>query len=71
MIGYEYGPLSEPVYFGEINERGLVAVATSGLFGHITVDVASGHVVQLHGVESSTAHHVNATSTPSADAPRP
>lgn len=47
LIGYEYRPLSEPVYFGGIGERGLVAIATSGLFGRIAVDVASGHVVQI------------------------
>ncbi|MFH8804501.1 hypothetical protein ACH4F6_33840 [Streptomyces sp. NPDC017936] len=35
LIGYEYRPLSEPVYFGGIGERGLVAIATSGLFGHV------------------------------------
>ncbi|MGW2964872.1 SUKH-4 family immunity protein [Streptomyces sp. NPDC001220] len=59
LIGYEYRPLSEPVYFGEIGERGLVAIATSGLFGRIAIDVASGHVVQIPHVESSTTHHVN------------
>lgn len=59
LIGYEYRPLSEPLYFGEIGERGLVAIATSGLFGRIAVDVASGHVVQVPNVESSATHHVN------------
>ncbi|WP_086828148.1 SUKH-4 family immunity protein [Streptomyces sp. NRRL B-24572] len=59
LIGYEYRPLSQPVYFGRIGERGLVAIATSGLFGRIAVDVASGHVVQIPEVESATTHHVN------------
>ncbi|MER5619276.1 SUKH-4 family immunity protein [Streptomyces sp. NPDC002215] len=59
LIGYEYQPLSEPAYFGEIGERGLVAIATSGLFGRIAVDVASGRVVQISHIESSTTHHVN------------
>ncbi|MET8270747.1 SUKH-4 family immunity protein [Streptomyces sp. NPDC005096] len=59
LIGYEYRPLSEPVYFGGIGERGLVAIATSGLFGRIAVDVASGHVVQVPEIESATASHVN------------
>ncbi|MFB7114503.1 SUKH-4 family immunity protein [Streptomyces sp. NPDC056291] len=59
LIGYEYRPLSVPAYFGGIGERGLVAIATSGLFGRIAVDVASGHVVQIPNVESSTTHHVN------------
>lgn len=59
LIGYEYRPLSELVYFGGIGERGLVAIAASGLFGRIAVDVASGHVVQIPHVESSTTHHVN------------
>ncbi|MES9524144.1 SUKH-4 family immunity protein [Streptomyces capoamus] len=59
LIGYEYRPLSEPVYFRGIGERGLVAIATSGLFGRIAVDAASGHVVQILHVESSTTHHVN------------
>ncbi|KUN17650.1 hypothetical protein AQJ11_37980 [Streptomyces corchorusii] len=59
LIGYEYRALSEPVHFGGIGERGLVAIATSGLFGRIAVDVASGQVVQIPYVESSTTHHVN------------
>lgn len=59
LIGYEYRPLSEPVYFGGIGERGLVAIATCGLFGRIGVDVASGHVVQVPTTESATASHVN------------
>ncbi|MDD9381280.1 SUKH-4 family immunity protein [Streptomyces sp. ZAF1911] len=56
LIGYEYRPLSEPVYIGGIGERGVVAIATSGLSGHVAVDVASGHVVQI---QSATAWHVN------------
>jgi hypothetical protein len=59
LIGYEYRPLSEPVYFEGIGERGLVAIATSGLFGRIAVDVASGHVVRIPHAESTTTHHVN------------
>ncbi|MFD9513176.1 SUKH-4 family immunity protein [Streptomyces mirabilis] len=59
LIGYEYRPLSEPVYFGGIGERGLVAIATSGLFGRIAVDVSGGHVVQIPKIESATARHVN------------
>ncbi|MEV0495687.1 hypothetical protein [Streptomyces atratus] len=45
LIGYEYRPLSEPVFLGEIGKRGLVAIATSGLFGRIAVDVATRHMV--------------------------
>jgi hypothetical protein len=59
LIGYEYRPLSEPVYLGRIGERGVVALATSGLFGRIAVDVATGHVVQIPTIESATASHVN------------
>ncbi|MFE7332286.1 SUKH-4 family immunity protein [Streptomyces sp. NPDC057565] len=59
LIGYEYRPLSKPAYFGGIGERGVVAIATSGLFGRIAVDVASGHVVQIPKIESATACHVN------------
>ncbi|MGX1480922.1 UNVERIFIED_CONTAM: hypothetical protein RKD50_009730 [Streptomyces canus] len=59
LIGYEYRPLSEPVYLGGIGERGVVAIATSGLFGRIGLDVASGHVVQVPTIESATASHVN------------
>ncbi|MFJ8028189.1 SUKH-4 family immunity protein [Streptomyces sp. NPDC096311] len=44
---------------GGIGERGLVAIATSGLFGRIAVYVASGHVVQIPNIASSTTHHVN------------
>ncbi|MEV5432704.1 SUKH-4 family immunity protein [Streptomyces sp. NPDC052701] len=59
LIGHEYRPLSEPVYLGRIGERGLVAIATSGLLGRIGVDVASGHVVQAPTIESATTSHVN------------
>ncbi|MET7567295.1 SUKH-4 family immunity protein [Streptomyces sp. NPDC005492] len=59
LIGYEYRPLSEPTYFGWIGEQGLIAIATSGLFGRIAINVARGHVVQIPKVESPTASHVN------------
>lgn len=59
LIGYEYRPMSKPVHLGGIGRRGLVAIATSGLFGRIAVDVATGHVVQIPKIESSTASHVN------------
>ncbi|WP_328665756.1 SUKH-4 family immunity protein [Streptomyces sp. NBC_00328] len=59
LIGYEYRPLSEPVFLGGIGERGLVAIATSGLFGRIAVDVATGHVVQIPKIDSAKASHVN------------
>jgi hypothetical protein len=59
LIGYEYRPLSEPVHFGTPGERGLVAIATCGLFGRIALDVASDHVVHIPEFESATAHHVN------------
>ncbi|MFH8760548.1 hypothetical protein [Streptomyces atroolivaceus] len=47
FIGGEYRPLRKPVYLKRIGGRGLVAIATSGLFGRIAVDVAQGHLVQL------------------------
>ncbi|MFF1414761.1 SUKH-4 family immunity protein [Streptomyces sp. NPDC058289] len=56
LIGYEYRPLIEPVDFGGLGKRGVVAIATSGLSGHVGVDVASGHVVQI---QSAAAWHVN------------
>ncbi|MEU1409579.1 hypothetical protein ABZ471_46495 [Streptomyces sp. NPDC005728] len=59
LIGYEYRPLSQLEYFGGIGERGLVAIATSGLSGRMAVDVASGHVVQVPELESATVSHVN------------
>ncbi|MFD9609208.1 SUKH-4 family immunity protein [Streptomyces sp. NPDC059083] len=59
LIGYEYRPLRHPVYFEGIGERGVVAIATSGLFGRIAIDVASGHVVQIPSVESTAVGHVN------------
>lgn len=59
LIGYEYRPLSEPVYIGGTGPQGLVAIATSGLLGHIAIDVATGHMVQIPTAESSTTHHVN------------
>jgi hypothetical protein len=55
LIGYEYRPLSEPVYFEGVGEQGLVAIATSGLCGRIAIDVASGHVVRIPKIESATA----------------
>ena len=61
LIGYEYRPLSEPVYFGGMGERGLVAIATSGLLGHIAVEVATGLVVQVPKLQSATANHVNSS----------
>ncbi|MEU1410140.1 SUKH-4 family immunity protein [Streptomyces sp. NPDC005731] len=59
LIGYEYRPLSKPVFLTEIGERGLIAFATSGLFGRIAVDVATGHVVQIPTIDSAKARHVN------------
>ncbi|MFD9932279.1 SUKH-4 family immunity protein [Streptomyces massasporeus] len=59
LIGHEYRPLSEPVFLGGIGEWGVVAIATSGLFGRIAVDVATGHVVQIPTMESATASHIN------------
>ncbi|WP_234323023.1 SUKH-4 family immunity protein [Streptomyces sp. NRRL S-350] len=59
LIGYEYRPLDEPVFLGEIGERGLVAIATSGLFGRIAVAVATGHMVQIPTIDSARARHVN------------
>ncbi|MFI1976523.1 SUKH-4 family immunity protein [Streptomyces wedmorensis] len=61
LIGYEYRPLSEPVYFAELGERGLVGIAVSGLLGSITiaVDVASGHVVETPTSEPAAIRHVN------------
>ncbi|MEV7676925.1 hypothetical protein [Streptomyces sp. NPDC088752] len=59
LIGYKYRLLSEPVYLRGIGERGLVVIATSGLFGRIGVDVASGRVVEVPTIESATASHVN------------
>ncbi|MFZ4185398.1 SUKH-4 family immunity protein [Streptomyces sp. R02] len=59
LIGYEYRPLSKPVFLAGIGERGLIAFATSGLFGRIAVDVATGHVVQIPTIDSARARHVN------------
>lgn len=56
LIGYEYRPLSEAVLLrGGIGERGLVAIAASGLFGRIAIDVATGHVVQIAKIGSARA----------------
>ncbi|MFD3663125.1 SUKH-4 family immunity protein [Streptomyces sp. NPDC058659] len=59
LIGYEYRPLSEPVYFAGAGERGLVGIAMSGLFGHLAIDVASGRVVETSAIESAAVSHVN------------
>lgn len=37
----------------------MVVIATSGLSGHVAVDVARGHVVQIPGIEPMRAWHVN------------
>lgn len=72
LIGYEYRPLSEPVYFEGVGEQRLVAIATSGPCGRIAIDVASGHAVRIPKIESATASRVKTeTSTPSSDASRP
>ncbi|MEU6139203.1 SUKH-4 family immunity protein [Streptomyces sp. NPDC047081] len=55
LIGYEYRPLNEAVFLEGIVEQGLVAIATSGLFGRVAVDVATGHVVQIPKVDSARA----------------
>ncbi|GAA1229497.1 hypothetical protein GCM10009665_19910 [Kitasatospora nipponensis] len=47
------------MFLGGVGERGLVAIATSGLFGRIAVDVATGHVVQIPKTESAKTSHVN------------
>ncbi|MEU2631398.1 SUKH-4 family immunity protein [Kitasatospora sp. NPDC007106] len=59
LIGYEYRPLGEPLFFGAVGEQGAVAVATCGLFGYIAVDVATGRVVQVPRADSAKAGHVN------------
>jgi hypothetical protein len=59
LIGYEYRPLPEAAFLGGIRQSGVVAVATSGLFGRICVDAATGEIVQIPKVESRTATHVN------------
>ena len=59
LIGYEYRPLSTPVFLAESGGRGLVVIATSGLFQRIAVDVATGRVLQIHADEAAPANHVN------------
>ncbi len=59
LIGYEYRPLSGPVFLAGIGERGLVAIATSSPSGRIAVDVATGHVVQIPTIDAARAHHAN------------
>ncbi|MCX4985862.1 SUKH-4 family immunity protein [Streptomyces sp. NBC_00572] len=59
LIGYEYRPLSEPVYLAKLGKRGLVGIAMSGLSGRIAIDVASGHVVETPSIESAAVSHVN------------
>ncbi|GAA4830721.1 SUKH-4 family immunity protein [Kitasatospora terrestris] len=59
LIGYEYQPLTEATLLGRIGESGLVVFGTSGLFGRLGIDVASGRVVQIPKTDSATAWHVN------------
>ncbi|MFK0025337.1 SUKH-4 family immunity protein [Streptomyces sp. NPDC090798] len=59
LIGYEYRPLAEAVFLGEIRQGGLVSIATSGLLGRICIVVATGEIVHIPKVESTMATHVN------------
>jgi hypothetical protein len=59
LIGYEYRPLPEAEFLAGIRQSGVVAVATSGLFGRICVDAATGEIVQIPKVDYPTATHVN------------
>lgn len=59
LIGYEYRPLTEAAVLGGLDESGLVAFGTSGLFGHIAIDVASRRIVHMPTTASSTVNHVN------------
>lgn len=59
LIGYEYLPLSEAAFLGEIGENGLVAFGASGLFGRIGIDVITRHVVYIPTIERMTTSHVN------------
>ncbi|MCX4451744.1 SUKH-4 family immunity protein [Streptomyces sp. NPDC058369] len=59
LIGYEYQPLAEAAVLGGMDESGLVVFGTSGLFGHIAIEVASRRIVHMPMAESSTTNHVN------------
>ncbi|MFF2189639.1 SUKH-4 family immunity protein [Streptomyces sp. NPDC058155] len=59
LIGYEYQPLAEAAVLGGMDESGLVVFGTSGLFGHIAIEVASRRIVHIPMAESSTTNHVN------------
>ncbi|WP_330302010.1 MULTISPECIES: SUKH-4 family immunity protein [unclassified Streptomyces] len=59
LIGYEYRPLSEAAVLDGTGERGLVAIATSGLFGRVAIDAATGRMVHVPEVASAVANHVN------------
>ncbi|MCX4609538.1 MULTISPECIES: hypothetical protein [Streptomyces] len=59
LIGYEYRPLTEAMFLGGIRCSGVVALATSGLLGRICVDVATGEIVHIPQVDSTTVTHVN------------
>ncbi|MFJ8226886.1 SUKH-4 family immunity protein [Streptomyces griseus] len=59
LIGYEYQPLAEAVVLEGMDESGLVVFGTSGLFGHIAIEVASRRIVHMPMAESSTTNHVN------------
>ncbi|MFE3253675.1 SUKH-4 family immunity protein [Streptomyces sp. NPDC059209] len=59
LIGYEYQPLAEAAVLGGMDECGLVVFGTSGLFGHIAIEVASRRIVHIPMAEPSTTNHVN------------
>ncbi|MET4926780.1 SUKH-4 family immunity protein [Streptomyces sp. PSRA5] len=59
LIGYEYRSLAEAAVFGRIGKSELVVFGTSGLFGLIAIEVASGRIVHVPSTESSTTNHVS------------
>ncbi|MEV0743504.1 hypothetical protein AB0I51_48095 [Streptomyces sp. NPDC050549] len=59
LIGYEYQPLTEAAVLGGIDDSGLVAFGTSGLFGLIAIDVASRRIVHIPTTEPSATNRVN------------
>ncbi|MER7729097.1 SUKH-4 family immunity protein [Streptomyces sp. NPDC096323] len=56
--GGECGP-AQPEAVLIVDESGWVVFGTSGLFGHIAIEVASRRIVHIPMAESSATNHVN------------
>jgi hypothetical protein len=58
-IGHEYRALPEAILLDGVVGRNLAAIGTSGTFGRICVDIATGAVVHIPVIDASMVNVVN------------